>query len=130
MLKNNLPEAKTVSLWEIYDRLGLPEDSAYAENPGTLAVHDACATRHEKQVHESVRRILKKLHYAIEELRHTGEKTECCGYGGLMCFANPELATQVADRRIGRSGVDYLTYCAMCRDRFAARGKGTLHIWI
>lgn len=127
VLKNNFPESKIISLWELYDRLGLPEGCA-EENPGTVAVHDPCTTRQEKHIHKSVRNILKKLSYDVEELKYSGEKTECCGYGGLMCFANPELAYQVTERRISESKSDYLTYCSMCRDRFVAAGKRTFHM--
>ncbi|HHV42660.1 MAG TPA: (Fe-S)-binding protein, partial [Clostridiaceae bacterium] len=127
VLKNSFPASKITSLWEIYDRIGLPEGCVEA-NPGTVTVHDACSTRQEKHIHESVRRILKKLNYNVEELKNSREKTECCGYGGLMCFANPELAVQVVDRRIHESKSDYLTYCTMCRDRFAAGSKRAFHM--
>lgn len=45
-----------------------------------------------------------------------------------MAFANPEVADKVVHRRIHDSEADYLTYCAMCRDNFAARGKRTFHL--
>jgi hypothetical protein len=34
----------------------------------------------------------------------------------------------VIDRRISESPNDYLTYCVMCRDFFASRGKRTMHL--
>ena len=52
--------------------------------------------------------------------------TECCSYGGVMWLANPELAEKVVQRRIEASPVDYVTYCAMCRDFFARQGKPAL----
>jgi hypothetical protein len=54
--------------------------------------------------------------------------TECCGFGGLMQNANPELAREVAKRRANINSLDYLTYCAMCRDSLAAVGKRALHL--
>ena len=56
------------------------------------------------------------------------EHTECCGYGGLMFFANPDLAKSVIQRRMEESPADYIAYCAMCRDYLASRGKRTLHL--
>ena len=56
------------------------------------------------------------------------EKTECCSYGGLMWLANRSLAKAVVQRRIAESPLDYVTYCAMCRDLFAAQGKRSLHL--
>lgn len=127
IFKANLPEAKIESLWTVMERLGLPA-GAGQKTGGVLAVHDACTTRHEPAIHESVRKIAQQLGYQLEELKYSGELTECCGYGGLMTFANREVAEKVIKRRIGQSGADYLTYCAMCRDNFAKRGKRTFHL--
>jgi hypothetical protein len=64
----------------------------------------------------------------VQELPLNREKTECCSYGGLMWLANRPVAEQVVQRRIRESPLDYVTYCAMCRDFFARRGKRTLHL--
>ncbi|OAT85771.1 pyridine nucleotide-disulfide oxidoreductase/dicluster-binding protein [Desulfotomaculum copahuensis] len=127
MFKSHLPEIEIVSLWEIYDQLGLPE-AAGTQKPGLVAIQDACTTRHEKQIHQSVRSILQKLGFKIEELPASRETTECCGYGGLMLFANRKLADDVINRRIRESAAGYVAYCAMCRDNFSARGKKTYHL--
>ncbi len=129
VFKTQLPEASIVSLWEVVDRSGLPVDMRGGQScGGRLAVHDACSTRHEKQIHASVRNILQRLGFEIEELALSCEKTECCGYGGLMFFANPELAKKVIDRRVGESPSDYVAYCAMCRDYLVSGGKRTWHL--
>ena len=91
-------------------------------------MHDACTTRHESAIQESVRNILRRLGFEIEELPLSRDKTECCGYGGLMFFANPDLAKSVIRRRVEESSLDYLAYCAMCRDYLAFSGKRTLHL--
>ena len=127
IFKAHMTQPSIISLWEVLDRLGLPE-TATEVVPGVLAVHDACTTRHEKHIHESVRNILHRMGVRIEELPLSRERTECCGYGGLMFFANPELATSVISRRIAQSPADYVAYCAMCRDYLAHRGKRTLHL--
>ncbi|MGC7872017.1 pyridine nucleotide-disulfide oxidoreductase/dicluster-binding protein [Desulfosporosinus sp. SYSU MS00001] len=116
-----------VSLWEMMAEMELPvqEDKL---NGGNVAVQDACTTRHEPSIHNAVRKILKKLKYDIEELPYSRERTKCCGYGGLMSFANRELAQKIVEDRISESDVDYVAYCAMCRDRFASKGKRTWHI--
>ncbi|MGB7137252.1 MAG: hypothetical protein WBD46_18340, partial [Acidobacteriaceae bacterium] len=54
--------------------------------------------------------------------------TTCCGYGGLQLFANPAVAEKTVQRRAAQSDADYVTYCAMCRDRFAHEGKRATHI--
>jgi hypothetical protein len=45
-----------------------------------------------------------------------------------MWLANRPLAKAVVQRRIAESALDYVTYCAMCRDLFAAQGKRSLHL--
>jgi Fe-S oxidoreductase len=127
VFKNNLPDIEIVSLWEMIDRLGLP-DGAVQKGKGVVSIHDPCSTRYESQIHESVRRLVGKAGYKVEELPLNREKTSCCSYGGEMWLANPALSKKVIDRRIAESPADYLTYCAMCRDFFAAHGKPTLHL--
>ncbi len=127
IFKTHFTDVPITSLWEMLDSLGLPE-SVKVDNREVVAVHDACTSRHESAIQESVRNILGRLGYDIEELPLSRDKTECCGYGGLMFFANPELAKGVIRRRIEESPRDYVAYCAMCRDYFAFSGKRTLHL--
>jgi len=61
------------------------------------------------------------------ELNELGYTT-CCGYGGLMAFANRAVADKVVQRRVAESEHDYVTYCAMCRGVFAKSGKRALHV--
>lgn len=122
-----LPDVPVVSLWEIYTRYGLPE-SVPKGNGRTLNIHDACSTRHNSAVQDSIRRIASELGYSISELGYTKEKTKCCGYGGLVWYANREQADEFVNDRIGESSDDLLVYCAMCKDLFVDGGKRTYHI--
>ncbi len=72
--------------------------------------------------------MLATLGCPIEELSLSREKTECCSYGELMWLANRESAQTVVQHRIAQQPLDYVTYCAMCRDFFADQGKPTLHL--
>lgn len=125
--RTHLPEASVTSLWEVFDRLGVPGESR-PEYPMAVAIHDACSTRHEQSIHQSVRNIVGRLGMQIEELPLSRDRTECCGYGGLMFFANAEIAGKVIERRIAESPLDYIAYCAMCRDYLAHRGKHAVHL--
>lgn len=127
-LATHRPDVPILSLWTVLDEHGLPPDAAPAPPGRTLAVHDPCTARHDHAVQDSVRRVLTRLGYAVEELPRSRERTECCSYGGLMWLANREVAEKVVQRRIAASPRDYLTYCVMCRDLFAARGKRSLHL--
>ena len=122
-----LPEISFISLWEVFDRYGLPETSQNGDQH-ILNVHDACSTRHNKNIHDSLRNITVKLGYEIQELKYSKEKTKCCGYGGLVYFANREQGKDFVKDRINESDKDFLVYCAMCKDLFVEGGKRTYHI--
>jgi hypothetical protein len=124
VFQRHLPEVEQVFLW---DALGDSWRGGPLANAGPFAVHDPCATRHDPAAQESVRAVLGKAGVEPEELRLSGALTECCGYGGLMHSANPELADEVVRRRGQESPHDYITYCAVCRDRLVANGKRALH---
>ncbi|HWQ40554.1 MAG TPA: heterodisulfide reductase-related iron-sulfur binding cluster [Desulfosporosinus sp.] len=125
MFRDKFPEL--VSLWELMADLELPDRGSNVSG-GKVAVQDACTTRHEPIIQDAVRHILTKLGYEVEELPYSKERTKCCGFGGLTSFANPELAGQIVEERISESTTDYVAYCAMCRDNFAAKGKRTFHL--
>jgi glutamate synthase (NADPH/NADH) small chain len=128
IFRREIPGVKVETIWTILDKIGLPKNRGETIAPRKLAIHDACTTRNEKELQESVRRILSKLGHEIVELDHSQETTECCGYGGLMSFANKEVTKKVRQRRIKESDTDYLAYCAMCRDNYAKEGKKIFHL--
>ncbi|KNZ43432.1 pyridine nucleotide-disulfide oxidoreductase/dicluster-binding protein [Acetobacterium bakii] len=121
------PEINTISLWEIFDKYGLPETKITPDR-GVLNLHDACATRNNPKIHESIRNITKSLGYEIKEFGYSKEKTKCCGYGGLVYYANRDQSNDFVQDRISESTEDMLVYCAMCKDLFVEGGKKTYHI--
>ncbi|HBC92998.1 MAG TPA: amine oxidase, partial [Pelotomaculum sp.] len=122
MLKKNT-EIPVETLYTVFDRIGLPEDAGKGITPQKLAIHDSCTTRHDDQLQDSVRQVLKKLGHELEELPLNRDNTTCCGYGGLMIYANREVAHKVMAKRVKESATDYVAYCAMCRDNFASQEK-------
>lgn len=124
----HLPEVETVSLWEVLREIGLPDGAAGSGAGRRLAVHDSCTARYQTPVQAAVRDLLATCGYAVDELEMSHERTECCGFGGLMLYANPEIGDIVARRRVRQSEADFVAYCSMCRDRFAAKGKPTVHV--
>lgn len=122
-----LPDVAFVSAWELLEREGLlPQPVA---SSGTrVAIHDPCTTRNEPGIHDAVRRTVERLGLEIDELANSRERTTCCSFGGHQWLVDPELADRVVARRIAESDADFVTYCAMCRDVFAGKGKRTLHV--
>lgn len=128
IFKREFPDMVVEPIWTLLEKIGLPDQTDGKGKPLKLAVHDACTTRHETELQQSIRNILHKLGHQVEELKNSHETTECCGYGGLMLFANKEIAHKMINKRINESDHDYLTYCAMCRDNFANQGKQAYHL--
>lgn len=126
MLGDFHPEMRARSLWNVIAEIGWP-DGPRPTLAGPLAIHDPCTGRHATEVQQAVRSLASSLGTEVREL-NGAELTTCCGYGGLVSFANPEIADKIVDRRINESADDYLTYCAMCRDNFARRGKRAVHL--
>ena len=131
-----LPEIKIVSLWETINDCGLPA-AALGRAGGqaganAVHIHDACGARHNAKVQDTVRRMVTDMGFGIKELKYSRDKTKCCGYGGMVFYANREQANEFADDRIRESTAlgseDLVVYCAMCKDLFAGRGKPTYHI--
>lgn len=126
--KENLPEIPIEMLYTVLDQVGVPPLEGEPLSPRKLAIHDSCSTRFEGELHQSVRNLVQKMGHQIIELKYSKDKTTCCGYGGLMMFADKEIAQAVIHTRIEECTEDYAVYCAMCRDNFAGQGKKTYHL--
>jgi Fe-S oxidoreductase len=94
----------------------------------TFSLHDSCTVRDEEGFMNSVRNIVKKAGYEIEEMQYSRETTRCCGAGGMVPYVDLELYLNQADKRAGEASYDMLTYCATCRETFAAVGKPSIHV--
>ncbi len=127
VFKKSYPELEVKSLWVYLNelKLDLPDLSPQGLR---ISIQDPCTTRYERDIQEGIRQLVEKMGVQIEELPLNREQTECCSYGGLMWLANRDVAKKVVARRINQSPLDYLTYCAMCRDFFAKSGKNSLHL--
>ncbi len=129
VFRDHLPEITVKPLWEILETASLIRTAARQEVVGqAIAVVDPCSSRNDPETQSGVRRILASLGFSLEELPLSGALAECCGFGGLVFNANPRLDDTIVTRRAGESDLDYLAYCAMCRDKFVNAGKRTAHI--
>ncbi|MGF7060401.1 (Fe-S)-binding protein [Brassicibacter mesophilus] len=125
------PNQKVTSLWELFPKIGLPEKSkGIGKNSDiTIAIHDSCPTRNVPAIHDGIRWIMNELGYKVEEPPHTRENTRCCGFGGMIVPANPDLALRIMKRRTAEVQSDYMvTYCAACRESMVKGGKKAIHI--
>lgn len=125
MFRKYLPEIAVRSLYGVVHDLGIAREGT---DGGTVSVFDPCSSRYDPDMQASVRNIVRDAGFTVEELPVRGSKAACCGYGGHVYIAKPELPGKMAERRIALSDNPYITYCTNCRDIFAAKGKPTRHI--
>lgn len=124
--ERRLPEVKGVSLYDLLLDVGLPElDSAWQPE---ACVFDPCSSRFDPSMQKSVRKIAKKVGVNLTELPYSGEKAQCCGWGGHIGVANPKLFNTIVDNRISAHDLPYITYCANCQEVFSRAGKDSRHV--
>jgi Fe-S oxidoreductase len=125
---SRFPEIEMRPLWEIYDQYGLPQNAPEKQAGRKITVHDPCTSRYNESFHTSVRSIIKKMGYSLEELSFSKNKTKCCGYGGLIFYSDPRLTEEIVKSRMEESSLDYITYCINCTDYFSKAGKLAYHL--
>ncbi|HLU67964.1 MAG TPA: (Fe-S)-binding protein [Kofleriaceae bacterium] len=109
--------SEVLSLAELLDRLAgaIPERPRAGRR--TVYYHDPCYLARYSNVQDEPRRVLARVADVIE-LSGSREETECCGGAGLLPKTMPEVADQMARRRLrevaARGGGTVVTSCATC----------------
>ncbi len=115
-----------VGIWDVLLHLGLPEGAHGLERPAAL--HDSCGARGDAGTQEAIRSLAKALGVELVDTPYSGDRSPCCGYGGLTAYANREVAGEMTAKCLERSDAAYISYCMACRDRFARQGRESRHI--
>ena len=117
-----LPDIPRVSLYELLAR----DEALIPSRPFVSAtVFDPCAARHAPEMQKAVRALAERSGAALNELK---EPNRCCGFGGHMSLANPELYKQITSNRAAASEKPYIAYCANCKEIFRLQGKPVAHV--
>jgi uncharacterized membrane protein YdjX (TVP38/TMEM64 family)/Fe-S oxidoreductase len=104
------------------------EKNGTAREAVTVTIHDPCAVRFEVGIHESVRKLIGKQGYIVEEMTHSGSRTLCCGEGGAVSTLAPGFALNWGKRRQREvAGRRVVTYCAGCAN-ILSRLVPTAHV--
>jgi hypothetical protein len=117
---------EVVGIWDVLEEIGLPEGAKGLDRPAAL--HDACGARGDERTQRTIRDLAAKLGVELVETAYSGDRSPCCGYGGLTAYANPEVAGEIAQKALERSDAPYVSYCMACRDRFARQGRESRHL--
>jgi len=85
-----------------------------------VTYHDPCDLGRKLHITEAPRELLKGLAgVTFKEMRFSGEEGKCCGGGGNLEMANPELSANIAAKRINDAldvGAEYLlSSCQQCK---------------
>ena len=113
-------------IWDVLLELGLPAGARALERPAAL--HDSCGARGDEATQRAIRALAAQLGCTLTDTPYSGDRSPCCGYGGLTAYANREVAAELTDKCLERSDAPYLSYCMACRDRFARQGRESRHI--
>lgn len=130
-LQKYSPGLKVKSLWSVLSEIGLDEEFKGKGKDSDLvfSIHDACPTRYDSELQDGVRAVVGELGYEVKETQRSREKTRCCGFGGMVFPANPELGAEVMKTASKEAKEEYvITYCASCREAMARGGKKPVHI--
>ena len=70
-----------VGVWDLLLKIGLPDGGHGLSRPA--AMHDSCGARGEEMAQSAVREIAKRLGCELVDTPYSGDRSPCCGYGGL-----------------------------------------------
>lgn len=119
-------KAEIRGMWDVLLDIGLPEN--HRKYNSSYALHDSCGARGDAHTQEAIRRLLEQLGCELIDTEYSGDRSPCCGYGGLTAYANREVAKEMTEKCLERSGLPYISYCMACRDRFAREGRESVHV--
>ena len=113
-------------IWDILLEIGLPETAEHPAAP--VALHDSCGARGDSHTQQAIRALAGQMGCELVDTPYSGDRSPCCGYGGLTAYANREVAKEMTEKCLERSELPYISYCMACRDRFARAGRQSHHI--
>ena len=119
-------QVKLTGIWDVLLEIGLPEGAKGLARPAAL--HDSCGARGDAETQNAIRALARSLGCELVDTPYSGDRSPCCGYGGLTAYANREVAREMTEKCLERSEAPYISYCMACRDRFARQGRESRHI--
>ena len=119
-------DLRVKGIWDVLLEIGLPRGARGLDRPAAL--HDSCGARGDEETQKAIRAIAAQLGCELIDTPYSGDRSPCCGYGGLAAYANREVAAEMTEKCLERADAPYITYCMACRDRFARQGRLSRHI--
>ena len=111
------------SIYELLVERGLPAEAEVLPDPHFL--FHPCAGQDDPALRRAALQVAAACSKAPVE---TADTPTCCGLGGHIYPAAPEIASAMLEEARSRSPLPYLAYCANCRNLFLHTGKDCRHL--
>jgi Fe-S oxidoreductase len=90
--------------------------------------HDPCVARCNTAAQDAARKMVRRAGVRVAEMKHSREKTLCCGRGGGVNFVRPDTLEESIDSRVAEAaGRPIVTYCAACAGTYRQKAV-SLHL--
>jgi hypothetical protein len=122
----NYRGVSTISFWEVINEnsfLKLPDYKGRV-----MSIIDACPTRDEERVQDSIRDLLLKMNIRLVEPKNTRKESTCCGdvyYGSMPTVKVKEL---MKEKALEMPENDIVVHCVSCIMAVKNGGKNPLYI--
>jgi Fe-S oxidoreductase len=116
----------TISLWELINENSFFDFPDYEGR--SLSIIDACPTRDEERVQNSIRALLIKMNIRLVEPKNTRKESTCCGdvyYGSMPTDKVKEIMTEKA---LEMPVNDIVVHCVFCIVAVCNGGKNPKYI--
>ena len=116
----------TISLWEIINENSFLDFPDYKGK--SMSIIDACPTREEDRVHNSIRDLLLKMNIRLVEPKNTKRESTCCGdvyHGSMPTVRVKELMTEKA---LEMPVNDIVVHCVSCIMAVCIGGKNPQYL--
>ncbi len=110
-LREHLPGIKVSMVYERLSGIKAKHDIS-----SDAHIIDPCTVRFDKDIITEVRELLSKSGVPVKELKHSGEKTLCCGEGGATNHVTPKYKDSWLKKRREEVSGTVITYCAGCNN--------------
>ena len=110
--RKNYAEPSTVTLWEVLAESDDFDFPNYGAMPMTII--DACPTRDQPRVHNTVRKLAERMNITIIEPDATRERSTCCGDSLFGQLPTDQVLAQMKAKAATMPVNDVIVYCVSC----------------
>jgi Fe-S oxidoreductase len=125
MFSKKYDNIETIMIWEYL----ADSDFPFPDYKGKkMSIHDPCNVRKSPNVHNAVRKILKRMNIELIDSERNREKAICCGASGYGKLPIGEIEAKATERAKDFDCNDVVAYCTSCTFLLGNVGKKTHHL--